>query len=460
MTIKRQWMRVLILSVALSVAVNSIFLSLLINRYFIDYSKENYNYHISQLEELSKKVFLEKDYNKKQINMQLESHLSDPINEIKLFDSEGNLLADVVSDNHQTMGMMRSRVINHMMGTASGEIDSIDIIQNGNVIGKLNITRYSSIGNSLGTRRFVVSLIFNSLMSFGFVFILIFIIGRVISNKMSKDLMLTAEQALDIDLGNISHITQSNVKEIRTIQQSLETLQTRLKLKQTSRKKLIEELVHQTRTPLTILRTHLEGFQDGIIQLTPDEIKTCEVQIDNITSIITNMSGMIDAERDIDSIKIEQVELNTLLKQIVGGLKIQFEKKGIVLELLNNEKLTLETDHYKLSQIIYNLLTNAYKFTASKGKVTVEYKKIGDNIEIAIEDSGIGISAEEQSKIFDAYYRGKNSLNAAGDGIGLYIVKENMMKIHGEIKVQSELGKGSKFIIIIPLKYGEGPQKS
>ncbi|MGE5627210.1 MAG: sensor histidine kinase [Solirubrobacterales bacterium] len=460
MTIKRQWMRVLILSVALSVAVNSIFLSLLINRYFIDYSKENYNYHISQLEELSKKVLLEKDYNKKQINMQLESHLSDPINEIKLFDSEGNLLADVVSDNHQTMGMMRSRVINHMMGTASGEIDSIDIIQNGNVIGKLNITRYSSIGNSLGTRRFVVSLIFNSLMSFGFVFILIFIIGRVISNKMSKDLMLTAEQALDIDLGNISHITQSNVKEIRTIQQSLETLQTRLKLKQTSRKKLIEELVHQTRTPLTILRTHLEGFQDGIIQLTPDEIKTCEVQIDNITSIITNMSGMIDAERDIDSIKIEQVELNTLLKQIVGGLKIQFEKKGIVLELLNNEKLTLETDHYKLSQIIYNLLTNAYKFTASKGKVTVEYKKIGDNIEIAIEDSGIGISAEEQSKIFDAYYRGKNSLNAAGDGIGLYIVKENMMKIHGEIKVQSELGKGSKFIIIIPLKYGEGPQKS
>lgn len=455
MTVKRQWMLVLILSVALSVAVNSIVLSLLINRYFVDYSTENYKSHISQLEELSKKVLVEKDYTKMQINMQLESHLSDPINEIKLYDNTGDLLAEAVSDNHQAMGMMRNRMINRMMGNAAGEIDSIDIIQNGNVIGKLNITRYSSIGNSLGTRRFVVSLIGSSIMSFGMVFILIFFIGRVISNKMSKDLRLTAEQAIDIDLGNTSHITQSNVKEIRTIQQSLETLQARLKLKQTSRKKLMEELVHQTRTPLTILRTHLEGFQDGVIQLTPDEIKTCEVQIDNITSIITNMSGMIDAEKDIDSIKIEQVELNPLLKQIVGGLKIQFEKKGIELELLNNEKLVLDTDRYKLSQVIYNLFTNAYKFTDTRGKVTVEYKKTEDNIEVSIMDSGVGISKEEQSKIFDAYYRGKNSVDSTGDGIGLYIAKENMMKIHGEIKVQSAPGKGSKFTIIIPEKHSK-----
>jgi len=455
MTVKRQWMVVLILSVALSVAVNSIVLSLLINRYFVDYSAENYNYHISQLEELSKKVLVEKGYTKMQINMQLESHLSDPINEIKLYDNKGNLLAEAVSDNHQMMGMMKNRMMNRMMGTTSGEIDSIDIIQNGNVIGKLNITRYSSIGNSLGTRRFVVSLIGSSLMSFGMVFILIFFIGRVISNKMSKDLRLTAEQAIDIDLGNTSHITQSNVKEIRTIQQSLETLQARLKLKQTSRKKLIEELVHQTRTPLTILRTHLEGFQDGIIQLTPDEIKTCEVQIDNITSIITNMSGMIDAEKDIDSIKVEQVELNTLLKQIVGGLKIQFEKKGIELQLLSNDKVLLITDRYKLSQVIYNILTNAYKFTDSSGNVSVEYKKIEDNIEISIEDSGIGISKEEQYKIFDAYYRGKNSVNSTGDGIGLYVARENMMKIHGQINVESEPSRGSKFIITIPEKYNK-----
>jgi len=345
---------------------------------------------------------------------------------------------------------MGNRMMNRMMGSASEEIDSIDIMQNDTIIGKLNITRYSSIGNSLGTRKFVVSLIVSSLLSFVLVFILIFILGMLISNKMSKDLRLTAQQAIDIDLGNTGQVHPSHVKEIRTIQQSLETLQARLKLKQTSRKKLIDELVHQTRTPLTILRTHLEGFQDGVIQLTPDEIKTCESQIDNITSIISNMSGMLDAEKDIDSVNIEQVELNHLLKQIVGGLKMQFDKKGIELQLISHQKISLETDGYKLSQVIYNLLTNAYKFTDSKGKVTVEYKEFDDSVKIIIQDTGAGINHEEQSKIFDAYYRGKNSANSSGEGIGLYVVKENLMKINGKIDVESDPGIGSKFTISIP----------
>ncbi len=449
MTVKRQWMLVLILAVVLSVAVNSVVLSILINRYFIDYSTENYNNHLSHLEELSKKVLVEGTYSGQQIAMQLESHLSDPINEIRLYDIHGNLLGKATLKTHHMRGMMGNRMMNRMMGSASEEIDSIDIMQNDTIIGKLNITRYSSIGNSLGTRKFVVSLIGSSLLSFVLVFILIFILGMLISNKMSKDLRLTAQQAIDIDLGNTGQVHPSHVKEIRTIQQSLETLQARLKLKQTSRKKLIDELVHQTRTPLTILRTHLEGFQDGVIQLTPDEIKTCESQIDNITSIISNMSGMLDAEKDIDSVNIEQVELNHLLKQIVGGLKMQFDKKGIELQLISHQKISLETDGYKLSQVIYNLLTNAYKFTDSKGKVTVEYKEFDDSVKIIIQDTGAGINHEEQSKIFDAYYRGKNSANSSGEGIGLYVVKENLMKINGKIDVESEPGVGSKFTISI-----------
>lgn len=452
MTVKRQWMLVLILAVVLSVAVNSVIMSILINQSFIDYSTENYNKHLSHLEELSKKVLVEKVYSQQQIAMQLESHLSDPINEIRLYDIDGNLLAKATLKTHHMRGMMGNRMMNRMMGSASEEIDSIDIIQNDTIIGKLNIIRYSSISNSIGTRKFVVSLIGSSLLSFLLVFVLIFILGMLISNKMSRDLRLTAQQATDIDLGNKSQIYPSNVKEIRMIQQSLKTLQTRLKLKQTSRKMLIDELIHQTRTPLTILRTHLEGFQDGVIQLTPDEIRTCESQIDNIASIITNMSGMIDAEKDIDSVNIEQVELNQLLKQIVGGLKMQFKKKGIELQLKGHQKILLETDGYKLSQVIYNLLTNAYKFTYSEGKVTVEYEESEDGVKIIIQDTGTGISLEEQSKIFDAYYRGKNSVNSPGEGIGLYVVKENMMKINGGIDVESEQGIGSRFIISIPQK--------
>jgi len=341
-------------------------------------------------------------------------------------------------------------MMNRMMGNPSEEVDSVDIMNNGEIVGKLNITRYSSIGNSLETRKFAVSLIGSSFLSFGIVFILIFFIGIFISKKMSKDLMMTAQQAIDIDLGNPNNIPKSHVKEIRTIQQSLETLQARLKLKQTSRKKLVDELVHQTRTPLTILKTHLEGLEDGIIRFTPEEIRTCEAQIDNISSIITNMSSMIDADKDIDTVNIGQLELNQMLKQIVGGLKVQFDKKAVDLQLLSHEKVSVKTDQHKLSQVIYNILTNAYKYTNSGGRVTVDYKQACDEISIVIEDTGSGIKEEDRVKIFDAYFKGSNSVNTTGDGIGLYVAKENLKKINGQIDVESEPGVGSKFIIRIP----------
>jgi signal transduction histidine kinase len=163
------------------------------------------------------------------------------------------------------------------------------------------------------------------------------------------------------------------------------------------------------------------------------------------------MSGLIDANKDIDSPKIEQFEFNELLKQIIGGLRAQFNKKEIALNLLCNQKVTMRTDQYKLSQCIYNILTNAYKFTGPNGKVTIDYREEGEKLIIEIEDTGSGIAEEDLDRLFDAYYRGKNSGAAPGEGIGLYVVKENLNRINGKIEVESVVGKGSKFIITVPV---------
>ncbi len=454
MTIKRQWMLMLILTAIFSVVINTYILSSLINKYFVNYTSESYQKHFEQIVEYSQKTLAQKGYSKQQVAIQLEAHLNDPIVRIKLYSAEGQLIAEVSNTSNRTNGMMRNRAMNRMMndmmGTAIEENDFADLTDSGVSLGKLIVTRYSSIGNSMATRMFMASLIGNSILSFLFVLILVIMIGALVSKKMSKDLMYTASLALNMDLGNQLEPRLSKVREIRIIQQSLETLKSRLMLKQTSRKKLVDELVHQTRTPLTILKTHLEGFQDGIISMTPEEIKICEAQIDNITSIVANMSSMIDAETDIDSIKIEEFELNQLIKQIISGLKVQFEKKQIGLNLLNHQKLVLKTDKYKLSQSIYNILTNAYKFTGSSGEVSIAYKEAGDCISIAIEDNGSGISENDQIHLFDAYFRGSNSNNIFGEGIGLYVVKENLQKINGTISVESEPGKGSRCTICIP----------
>ncbi len=454
MTVKRQWMLALMLSAALSVLINSIVFSALINRYFIDNSTVNYKKHVSQVVAFSTDALITGDYSRAQLEMQLESHLSDPINRIRLYNADGKLLADVGSASGKMADMMRSGMMSRFLRNPSEEIDSIDITKNGSVIGKLNITRYSSIGNSLETRKFTRSLVINSLLSCGIAFLLTLLIGDYFSKRMSRDLTLTAQQATDIDLGQRSDAKKSSIVEIGTIQQSLETLQSRLMMKQTSRKQLIDELVHQTRTPLTILRTHLEGFRDGVIRFTPEEIRTCESQIENLSSIITNMSGLIDAGKEIDPVLLTSVEISGLIRQIAAGLKAQFDRKQISLQVAAQHKITVQTDSYRLSQSIYNLLTNAFKFTGSGGTVTLSYQAEGNELAISIQDTGAGIPPEEQEKIFDAYYRGKNSPDTGGDGIGLYIVKENLKKIGGRIDLESKVGAGSKFTIRIPLRSG------
>jgi signal transduction histidine kinase len=288
----------------------------------------------------------------------------------------------------------------------------------------------------------------NSLYSIAIVLILAVFTGIFISRKMSIDLTNTARMANNISMGEDTKDTSSNINEIRTIQQSLLSLDNKLKLKNKSRKVLIDELVHQTRTPLTVLKTHLEGFSDNIIEITPEEIKVCEAQIENITAIISNMSNMIDAQKDFDAINIEEFEISALLRQIVNGLKAQFKNKGISLEYNADGKVTLNTDKYKLSQALYNIITNAYKFTNEDGRVTLSYKDADGSLEIKITDNGIGIGEEKLGKIFDAYYRGDKT--DKGDGLGLFLAKESIGKIYGTISVSSELGRGSEFTISIP----------
>lgn len=459
MTIRKQWMLALVVSAALSVIVNSLVLNLRINRYFVDYSTENYNTHVSQVVQFSTEALSTDGYTSDQLAMQLTSHLSDPITRIRLYRADGALLSDV-STSRSMMSMMRYGMASRMLGSAAEEIDSIDIKQNGTLLGKLMITRYSSIGNSIATQRFALSLITNSLLSFGIVFALTLILGYFLSKRMSKDLIRTAEQAVTIDLGQETRYQKSRVPEIKTIQDSLEDLQNRLRLKQTSRKKRIDELVHQTRTPLTILRTHLEGFQDGIIQFTPEEVKTCESQIDNLSSIITNMSGLIDAENDIGELHMANVDIHALVRQIAAGLKAQFDQKSVGLETVGRSRISAYTDPYRLSQAIYNLLTNAYKFTPSGGRVTIAYEVIDEELVLSVQDTGVGIPPEEQARVFEAYYRGNNAVETSGEGIGLYLAKENLQQIGGKIELVSKPGHGSTFIIRLPLtRENESEQK-
>ena len=97
-------------------------------------------------------------------------------------------------------------------------------------------------------------------------------------------------------------------------------------------------------------------------------------------------------------------------------------------------------------------MTNAYKYTKAHGHVTISYRSTLDHLILTIVDTGIGIEKKEIDKIFQAYYRIDDTVDTPGEGIGLYVVKENVNQLNGLVEVKSEVGKGSSFMLKLPLK--------
>lgn len=184
----------------------------------------------------------------------------------------------------------------------------------------------------------------NSLIVSAIVIFLAIIISLYISKKTVDDLKKTEELAQNINLGNDTNIKLSSIKEIRFIQVSLQELSSKLKLKQKGRKKLLDEMIHQTRTPLTILKSHVEAYEDGILELNSSECNILEDQIDNVTSIISNMSEMIEGEKDLEDtgIGIKKEDLKRIFEAYYRGVntnKIKGEGIGLYVAYENIEAI-------------------------------------------------------------------------------------------------------------------------
>ena len=447
MTIKRIWLMSLIIIALVSVAITALILTVLTDQTFVGYLSDKYDEHVQELLVYSAKAIQNDPMNRNQMAVDLESHLDDPIVEIKLYDLSGELLVSVTDRGRERSGMMNGMMMrnNHI----SEETDQFQVVDEGTVVGTLNIMRESSTENSIVARLFKANLVRNSLWAVGAALVIAIMTGYFISRSMSKGLRDTATMARELELGKNEIAEDHYIREINQIRISLNELSQRLLIKNKSRKVLVDQMLHQTRTPLTILKMHLEAIEDGMVELTPEEIRICTHQVDELTGIISNMSEMIDAERDEKKVKLESLDLNALVKLIANGLKPQFELKKIRLELALDLHEKVDTDRYRISQVVYNLLTNAYKYSHEDSLVTVKTSSDELFFYVDVIDEGMGIAAHDQDKIFNAYYRISGVGHIQGDGMGLFIVKENLSALDGEIKLTSSVGKGSTFRVCL-----------
>lgn len=212
---------------------------------------------------------------------------------------------------------------------------------------------------------------------------------------------------------------------------------------------------HELRTPLTIMRGEIELALRN--EKTPGEYReilssTLE-EILRLKSIIDNLLTLGKADHGVLDLKLEEVHLDSLIKELFDDSEMLAESKQIHVELKNTEPVTIVGDKGRLHQLFLNIVDNAIKYTPQGGHVAISVQRQNGSALVEVEDDGIGIPEQDIDKIFDRFYRvdKARSREMGGTGLGLSIAKW-IAEIHrGTITVESEVDKGSKFSVTIPI---------
>ena len=265
--------------------------------------------------------------------------------------------------------------------------------------------------------------------------------GYLIKVKLNETLAKTNGELkrLNVELG------EKNEELKRLNEEVLELTHSRLVF--------FTNISHELRTPLTLIADPVEMLLEdtGIKGKSRELLKMVQRNALALQQLVSNILDFRKIQNGKMELKLYRFDIVKTLTTWVGDFQLTAERKQIRLHLdVDDLKGSHEmiADQEKISRIVFNLLSNALKYTPAGGEIFVSLKDEGANLRLDVKDTGKGISQDEADKIFERFFQAKGA--ASGTGIGLALVKSFVELHHGEARVESEPGKGSDFIVVIP----------
>lgn len=293
--------------------------------------------------------------------------------------------------------------------------------------------------------------------------LVILVLGLVASYALARSITVPlrnlSQAAEQIEQGNYNQKvfveTKDEVGQLAGVfNRMAEALAVNAKLRQ----QFLANIAHELRTPLAIIQGNLEGMVDGVIEPDREQLNSLYEEALRLNRLIRDLRDLSLAEVRQLVLEKQLTDINQLLQRALALLKPLFDDKAIeVIPTFGENLPELLIDSDRMSQVFYNILVNALRYSPKQSQVLVQTcllkKEQTSWLQIMIRDQGPGIASDDLPYIFDHFYRSEKSRDRkqGGSGLGLAIVKQ-LVEVHGgHAAVESQLGKGSAFMVYLPI---------
>ncbi|MEW5989053.1 MAG: ATP-binding protein [Chloroflexota bacterium] len=251
-------------------------------------------------------------------------------------------------------------------------------------------------------------------------------------------------------------VTASSQDELGALADAFNQMAQQLEQTEQRRRQLIGDAAHELRTPLSSIKSVMEGLVDGVLPAEPATFVNLQREVSRLQRLVHDLEELSRAEAGQIPLEWRTLDVAALVEAAAGRLRPQFADKGVVLLLDMPPGLPeIEGDSGRLTQVLLNLLGNALQYTPAGGRVTIQLRAEGRHVIIRVQDTGLGLAPEHLSHIFERFYRVDKSRSRAGggSGVGLTIAKYLVEAHGGRLAAASPgLGQGSTFTITLNVK--------
>ncbi len=267
--------------------------------------------------------------------------------------------------------------------------------------------------------------------------------------ELAKAARRLARKDFDVELA-----AQAQDDEVGEVARAFSHMRDSLRTAEETRQKLMADVAHELRTPLSVLRGNLESLQEGVAQPTPEMIVSLHDEVIRLSRIVQDLLNLGQMESGAFPLHLEPTAIGDVIARVTPVFGAETDARGIHLDVdVDPDLPAIQADPDRIAQVLVNLLANAVRHTPDGGRISVSARVQGDRVAVSVQDTGPGIAPADLARVFDRFYRTDEARDRAsgGTGLGLAIARGIVEAHGGTIGVASELGRGATFAFTLPL---------